>query len=168
MAYGGRVAEELVFGRLRVTTGASSDIQQATAIARRYVSQWGLSDAIGPILVGDNEQEVFLGRDMGRHREVSEKTAQLVDSEVARVIGEAHARAKAVLTEHLDLLHKVAANLLERETLTRDDIDRIKRGETLPPRIEFTPPASLTSSSTPTPEPRRTPPLLGGPEPSPA
>ena len=169
MAYGGRVAEELVFGRLRVTTGASSDIQQATAIARRYVSQWGLSDAIGPLLVGDNEQEVFLGRDMGRHREVSEKTAQLVDSEVARVIGEAHARAKQVLTENLDLLHKVAAHLLERETLTREDIERISRGETLPPRIEFTPPASLTpSASAPTPEPRRSPPLLGGPEPSPA
>ena len=169
MAYGGRVAEEIVFGRLRVTTGASSDIQQATAIARRYVSQWGLSDAIGPVLVGDNEQEVFLGRDMGRHREVSEKTAQLVDSEVARVIGEAHARAKVVLTEHLDLLHKVAAHLLERETLTRDDIERIRRGESLPPRIEFTPPASLSSATpAPVPEPRRNPPLLGGPEPAPA
>src|ERR671910_3208783 len=80
-AYGGRVAEELVFGRDPVTTGAASDIQQATAIARRYVTQWGLSDAIGPILVGDNEQELFLGRDIQHRRAVSEQTAQIVDTE---------------------------------------------------------------------------------------
>ena len=86
MAYGGRAAEELVFGRDRVTTGAASDIQKATAIARRYVTQWGLSDAIGPILVGDNEQELFLGREIQHRREVSEQTAQLVDAEVKRVI----------------------------------------------------------------------------------
>jgi cell division protease FtsH len=120
------------------------------------------------VLVGDNEQEVFLGRELQRHREVSEKTAQLVDSEVARVIGEAHARAKAVLTEHVDLLHLVAKQLLERETLTRDDIERLRRGETLPPRTEFVPPASLTAAPTPVAEPRRNPPLLGGPEPAPA
>src|SRR5215212_3398122 len=93
-AYGGRVAEELVFGRERVTTGAASDIQQATGLARRYVSQWGLSDEIGPVLVGDNEQELFLGRELQTRREVSERTAQLVDSEVSRVIKEAYARAK--------------------------------------------------------------------------
>jgi cell division protease FtsH len=88
MAYGGRTAEELIFGRERVTTGASSDIQQATGIARRYVSQWGLSDAVGPILVGDNEAELFLGREIMQRREMSEKTAQLVDTEVSRVINE--------------------------------------------------------------------------------
>ena len=109
MAYGGRVAEELIFGHDRVTTGAASDIQQATGIARRYVTQWGLSDAIGPILVGDNEQEVFLGRELQSRREVSEKTAQLVDAEVKRVINQAYERAKEVLTENIDLLHTVAA-----------------------------------------------------------
>src|SRR3712207_5474479 len=123
MAYGGRVAEELVFGRDRVTTGAASDIQQATGIARRYVTQWGLSDRIGPILVGDQEHEVFLGREIGSRREVSEQTAELVDGEVKRVIDEAYNRAKSVLTEHLQLLHLVAAALLERETLTREDIE---------------------------------------------
>src|ERR671914_1898743 len=122
MAYGGRTAEELVFGRQRVTTGAASDIQQATAIARRYVTQWGLSDAIGPVLVADNEQEVFLGRELMHRREVSEKTAQLVDAEVARVISEAYNRAKATLTEHKELLHTVAAALLDRETLTGDEV----------------------------------------------
>src|SRR3954454_14844026 len=102
---GGRVAEELVFGYDRVTTGASSDIQKATSIARRYVTQWGLSDAIGPILVGDNEQELFLGRDIQHRREVSEQTAQLVDAEVKRVITVAYDRAKGVLSENLDCLH---------------------------------------------------------------
>ena len=90
MAYGGRVAEEIIFGRDRVTTGAASDIQKATQIARRYVTQWGLSDAIGPILVGDNEQEVFLGSQIMSRREVSEQTAQLVDAEVKRVIDSAY------------------------------------------------------------------------------
>src|SRR3989440_5287965 len=99
MSYGGRTAEEIVFGRDRVTTGAASDIQQATAIARRYVTQWGLSEAIGPVLVGDNEKELFLGREIQHRREVSEQTAQVVDSEVKRVIEEAYARAKQTLEQ---------------------------------------------------------------------
>ncbi len=170
MAYGGRVAEELIFGRDRVTTGAASDIQQATGIARRYVSQWGLSDAIGPILVGDNEQELFLGRELQHRREVSEKTAQLVDTEVARVINDAYYRAKETLTQHIDLLHAVAAALLERETLTRDDIAILMRGEPLPPRPPAIPPvpAAAPPVAVPAAEPRRAPPLLGGPEIAPA
>jgi cell division protease FtsH len=169
MMYGGRVAEELIFGRDHVTTGAVSDIQKATGIARRYVSQWGLSDAIGPVLVGDNEQELFLGRELQHRREVSEKTAQLVDSEVARVIGEAYARAKATLTTHMDLLHKIAGALLERETLTREDIAIIQRGEALPPRPTGVPPTSTPLTPAPYSEPRRSaPPLLGGPEIAPA
>jgi cell division protease FtsH len=170
MAYGGRAAEELIFGRERVTTGAASDIQQATGIARRYVSQWGLSDAIGPILVGDNEQELFLGRELQHRREVSEKTAQLVDTEVSRVITEAFNRAKSVLTEHLQLLHAVATALLERETLSRDDIYVLQRGEKLPPRLPTNnPPAPPVPAATPLAQPRpATPPLLGGPEIAPA
>jgi cell division protease FtsH len=170
MAYGGRTAEELIFGRDRVTTGAASDIQQATGIARRYVSQWGLSDAIGPILVGDNEQELFLGRELQHRREVSEKTAQLVDAEVSRVITQAYNVAKDTLTKHVELLHKVAAALLERETLTREDIGYLIRGEPLPPRppaVPPVPPAPVTPL--PVGEPRRSaPPLLGGPEVAPA
>ena len=168
MAYGGRVAEELIFGHEHVTTGAASDIQQATGIARRYVSQWGLSDAIGPILVGENEQEVFLGRELGHRREVSEKTSQLVDSEVSRVISQAFNRAKQVLTDNMSLLHAVAASLLERETLTRDDIHVLMRGEKLPPRT-LPPESPAPASPTPVAEPRRAnPPLLGGPEVAPA
>ena len=169
MSYGGRTAEEIVFGRDRVTTGAASDIQQATAIARRYVTQWGLSEAIGPVLVGDNEQELFLGREIQHRREVSEQTAQIVDSEVKRVIEEAYSRAKRTLEDNLDLLHAVAGALLERETLTREDMTVLTKGGVLPPRVSGAAPGG-SPQTTPTPalEPRRTPPFLGGPEPSPA
>ena len=168
MMYGGRTAEELIFGYDHVTTGAASDIQKATAIARRYVSQWGLSDAIGPVLIGENEQEVFLGRDISHRREVSEQTAQLVDAEVSRIINEAYSKAKAVLTEDIVLLHAVAAALLERETLTREDINALVRGEKLPPR-----PTGAGPLQPPQPAPAREPkaagkPLLGGPEVAPA
>ena len=168
-AYGGRVAEELVFGRDRVTTGAASDIQQATGLARRYVSQWGLSDEIGPVLVGDNEQELFLGREIQTRREVSERTAQLVDSEVSRVIKEAYSRATAVLQENMELLHSVAAALLDRETLTGDEVAALARGETLPPRPVSPPPSApaLTAAPVMYPKPSK-PPLFGGPEVAPA
>jgi cell division protease FtsH len=167
-AYGGRVAEELVFGRDRVTTGAASDIQQATGLARRYVSQWGLSDEIGPILVGDNEQELFLGRELQTRREVSERTAQLVDSEVTRVIKEAYARATVVLQENMELLHTVAAALLDRETLTGDEVAALSRGEKLPPR-PISPPTTAPALATPVMHPKPSkPPLFGGPEVAPA
>jgi cell division protease FtsH len=171
MAYGGRVAEELIFGYDRVTTGAASDIQKATSIARRYVTQWGLSDRIGPILVGDNEQELFLGREIQHRREVSEQTAQLVDAEVKAVIDRSYERAKETLQANIDLLHKVAAALLERETLTRDDIEILSRGDQLPPRMSGAggPLSPPPAAPVPFAEPRRSsPPLLGGPEPSPA
>jgi cell division protease FtsH len=168
-AYGGRAAEELVFGRGRVTTGAASDIQQATALARRYVTQWGLSDEIGPILVGDVEQELFLGREIQTRRAVSERTAQRVDAEVSRVIGEAYARAKVVLEENLDLLHRVAAALLDCETLTGDDVAALARGEPLPARPVSPPtnPPTVPVPAAAQPKPAK-PPLFGGPEVAPA
>ena len=169
MAYGGRVAEELIFGRDRVTTGAASDIQQATQIARKYVTQWGLSDIIGPVLVGDNEQEVFLGNQIMSRREVSEETHRVVDSEVKRVIDSAYQLATRVLSENVELLHAVAASLLERETLTREDIEVLRRGERLPPR-QVAPPLPTSPTQVPLPhQPKPTaPPVIGGPEPSPA
>ena len=167
--YGGRAAEELVFGRDRVTTGAASDIQVATNLARRYVTQWGLSDAIGPILVGDNEQELFLGREIQHRREVSEQTAQIVDTEVKRIIQRAFERAKQVLQDNMELLHAVAQALLDRETLGREEVDALARGEKLPPRTPMPPiKPSPQPPHTPALEPKRNPPLLGGPEPSPA
>jgi len=169
-AYGGRAAEELVFGKEHVTTGAASDIQQATNIARRYVSQWGLSDVVGPILVGDDEQELFLGREIQSRRHISSQTAQTVDAEISRVIREAYQRATDVLTENLDLLHSVAAALLERETLSGDEVQRLARGETLPPRAPSSmpsAPAVPAPAALPNPKPVR-PPLFGGPEVAPA
>src|SRR5690242_2542856 len=168
MTYGGRVAEEMIFGYEKVTTGAANDIQKATSLARRYVSQWGLSDAIGPVLVGDNEQEVFLGRELSHRREVSEKTAQLVDAEVARLLTDSYNRAKQTLETNADLLHAIAGALLERETLTAEDIEILVRGEKLPPRkISGPPPAPATPVPIPQAKPAK-PPLLGGPEPAPA
>ena len=143
MTYGGRAAEELIFGRDRVTTGAASDIQQATRIARRYVTQWGLSDAVGPVAIAEADHEVFLGRDISNRREVSEKTAELVDREIARVVGEALERARTTLRDNMDLLHAVANNLLERETLTREEVEMLAEGKMLPPIVppDFGPPA---------------------------
>ncbi len=169
-AYGGRAAEELVFGKDHVTTGAASDIQQATNIARRYVSQWGLSDVVGPILVGDDEQELFLGREIQSRRHISSSTAQTVDAEISKVIREAYQRATEVLTENLELLHAVAAALLERETLTGDEVKMLARGEALPPRApsSFPPaPPVPVATSIPNAKPAR-PPLFGGPEVAPA
>jgi cell division protease FtsH len=167
--YGGRVAEELTFGRDNVTTGAQSDIQKVTSLARRYVSQWGLSEAIGPILVGDNEHEVFLGRDMGHRREVSEKTAQIVDGEVTRLLGEAYERARKTLVEHTDLLKRMAEALLERETLNSEEIDALVRGEILPPRPAAPPGplAAMSPANAQLAKPPKTS-LLGGPEVAPA
>src|SRR5438309_9013607 len=114
MAYGGRVAEELVFGPEKVTTGAAQDIQHATDVARRMVTQYGMSDTIGPIAIGDREAEIFLGREVVQRREISERTAELVDTEVKRILGDAYERAKAVLLERRDALEIGRASCRER------------------------------------------------------
>src|SRR5574341_849491 len=134
MAYGGRVAEELIFGREKVTTGAAQDIEQATEMARRMVTQFGMSDVVGPILVGDREQQIFLGRELAQRHEVSEKTAELVDQEMKRVLEDAYQRARHILESNMETLHRMAAALLERETLDRDDVELIAAGKTLPQR----------------------------------
>jgi cell division protease FtsH len=146
MTYGGRVAEELIFGRDQVTTGAASDIQKATSLARRYVSQWGLSDAVGPMLIGENEQEVFLGRELGHRREVSEQTAQLVDAEVKRLLTESYDRAQRTLEENIDLLHAIAEALLERETLDSEELRLLTAGQPLPEREETPGPMPVVGS----------------------
>ena len=133
MLFGGRAAEELVFGPDKVTTGAGNDIERATRLARRMVTCYGMSDLVGPLAVGDSEQEVFLGRELVQRREISEKTAELVDSEVKRLIDEAYQRALNTIQENRDLLERIAEALLERETLDREDIDLLAAGEPLPP-----------------------------------
>jgi cell division protease FtsH len=134
MFFGGRVAEELIFGPDAVTTGAGNDIERATGLARRMVTQFGMSEKVGPLAVGEREQEVFLGREFGSRREISEQTARLVDDEVKRLIDEAYEKARTLLTTHRDLLDRIALALLDRETIDRDDLERLDRNEPLPPR----------------------------------
>jgi cell division protease FtsH len=122
MMFGGRVAEELIFGRENVTTGASNDIQQATGMARRMVTEWGMSEKLGRLRYSDNEEEVFLGRSVTRTQSVSDDTALLIDTEVRRIIATAEAKARSVLTENLDSLHRVAEALLAYETLSGDEV----------------------------------------------
>jgi len=168
-AFGGRVAEELIFGVEKVTTGASNDIEQATNIARRMVTQFGMSDKVGAIAVGDREQEIFLGREIAQRREISERMSETVDAEVKRIIDEAYARARRIIEENRDLLDRMADALLERETIDRDEIDALARGEVLPP-VEVPPPPALPSAAAPAPgaADRPAPRPAGVPNPSPS
>jgi cell division protease FtsH len=133
MLFGGRVAEEMIFGAEKVTTGAGNDIERATSMARRMVTQFGMSEAIGPMAIGDSETEVFLGRDIGQRRQVSEQTARLVDGEVKRILDEAYEVAERILTDNQDLLERMAQALLERETLDREQVELRADGKALPP-----------------------------------
>ncbi|HEX9283459.1 MAG TPA: ATP-dependent zinc metalloprotease FtsH [Gemmatimonadales bacterium] len=170
MAYGGRVAEELVFGPDKVTTGAAQDIQQATEMARRMVTQFGMSDVVGPIAVGDREAEIFLGREVVQRREVSERTAELVDTEVKRVLTEAFERAKTILSSQRDVLDRLAAALLERETLDREEVDLVVAGRPLPPVPPTAPAAAAPPSGADAAKDKAAPrgPVLGSPPPEPA
>ncbi|MDE2030214.1 MAG: ATP-dependent zinc metalloprotease FtsH [Alphaproteobacteria bacterium] len=140
MMFGGRIAEELIFGKENVTTGASSDIQQATSLARRMVTEFGMSDRLGRVRYTSNEQEVFLGMSVAQQKNVSEATAELIDEEVRRLIEEGEATARRILTEHIDDLHKVAKALLEYETLSGDEVRALLRGEKIMRDETHTPP----------------------------
>ena len=129
MAMGGRVAEELIFGADKVSNGASGDIKMATDQARRMVTEWGMSDKLGMIAYGSNDQEVFLGHSVTQSKNVSEATAQQIDAEIRGIIDAAYERAKKVLSENIDELHLLAKGLLEHETLSGDEIRQVIRGE---------------------------------------
>jgi len=129
MAMGGRVAEELIFGPDKVSNGASGDIKMATNQARMMVTEWGMSESLGMIAYGDNSQEVFLGHSVTQTKNVSEATAQKIDGEIRAIIDGAYARAKTILSEHMDELHLLAKGLLEHETLSGDEIKQVIRGE---------------------------------------
>ncbi len=131
VAFGGRLAEELVFGHDKVTTGAQSDIEQATRMARAMVTRFGMSDALGPIAYAENQEEVFLGHSVSRTQNISEATAQKIDSEIKLIIDEAYTRAKTILTERSNDLNLLARGLLEYETLTGDEIIALLKG--IPP-----------------------------------
>jgi cell division protease FtsH len=129
LMFGGRVAEDLIFGKQEVTTGATNDIQQATNLARRMVTEWGMSEKLGRLRYTANEEEVFLGHSVTRSQHLSEDTARLIDEEVRQIIEHAEGEARRVLAENIDVLHRVAQALLEYETLSGEDIRRILRGE---------------------------------------
>jgi cell division protease FtsH len=130
-AMGGRAAEKIIFNQL--TTGAGNDIERATALARKMVCEWGMSERLGPLTFGKKEEEIFLGREISQHRDYSEDTAIIIDDEVRKIVNRGMERAMTVLNENMDILHRLSAALLEREILDSDEIDKIMRNEILPP-----------------------------------
>jgi cell division protease FtsH len=128
---GGRVSEEIIFGKDKVTSGAQSDIEQATKLARAMVTRWGFSDELGTVMYGENQEEVFLGYSMGRQQNISESTSQKIDSEVRRLVEAGQAEARRIITEKRDSLETLAKGLIEYETLTGDEIRNLLNG--IPP-----------------------------------
>ena len=129
-ALGGRVAEEIIFGHDKVTSGASSDIQQVTKTAREMVTQFGMSEKLGPVLYSENDEEVFLGRSVQKHKNVSEETAKAIDSEIKKLIDKAYAKTKEILNDNIKDLHTLAKGLIEYETLELDEIkELLKNGK---------------------------------------
>ena len=133
VAFGGRVAEEIVFDR--ISTGASNDIKQATDLAQKMVRAWGMSEELGPLSYSKDEEQIFLGREIAQHRDYSEATAQKIDDEINRLINDAYQNAKTVLNENIDILHRLAELLLEKETVLGKELDELIH--TLRPGIEL-------------------------------
>jgi len=135
-AMGGRIAEELIFGHEKVTSGAASDIQMATKLAKDMVTRFGMSNELGPLTYGENEDEVFLGRSITRHQQMSEETAKKVDAEIKKIVDAGYKRAKKILTEKIDDMHKLAKALILYETLTGDEIMDLILKNKYPKRAE--------------------------------
>jgi len=123
VAFGGRVAEEIVFNR--ISTGASNDIKQATDLAQKMIRAWGMSETLGPLSYSKEEEQIFLGREIAQHRDYSEATAQKIDEEINKLIDSAYQKAKSVLNENIDILHKLAEKLLEKETVLGAELDEL-------------------------------------------
>ena len=149
--YGGRVAEELIFGADKVTTGASNDIERATKMARNMATKWGLSDELGPITYGEDEDEVFLGRSVTQHKSISNETASKIDEVVRGILDRAFARSRELLTANLDKLHAMADALLQYETIDAHQIDDIMAGRIPGPPAEWTKSAAADASPPPPP-----------------
>ena len=129
--YGGRIAEEIIFGEENVTTGASNDIKEATAMARRMITEFGFSDKLGPLRYSENEEEIFLGHSVTQHKNVSDATAKIIDEEIRRLIDGAEADARKILNKHRDELDILGEALLEYETLTGDEVKALLKGESI-------------------------------------
>ena len=129
VAMGGRISEELIFGSSKITTGAQSDISMATNYAKKMVTEWGMSNKLGPIAYGENEQEIFLGHSVTQKKSVSENTAQEIDKEVKRIIIESQKKARLIIKKNIKQLHRLAKGLLKHETLNREEINDIIKGK---------------------------------------
>ena len=129
MMFGGRLAEELIYGAENITTGAGNDIQQATNMARAMVTEYGMSEKLGPLRYNENQEEIFLGHSVARQQSMSEATARLIDEEIRRLVDEAETKGRQVLESHMEDLHKLAKGLLEYETLSGEEVQAILRGE---------------------------------------
>ena len=127
--FGGRVAEQIVFGGDKVTTGASNDIERATQLARNMVTRWGFSDRLGPLTYAEEEGEVFLGRSATQHKAVSGETAHLIDAEIRSIIDRNYQQAERILKENLDILHNMAKALMQWETIDLQQIDDLMNGQ---------------------------------------
>jgi cell division protease FtsH len=140
--FGGRIAEEIIFGRRKVTTGASNDIERATSLARNMVTRWGLSERLGPLAYSEEEGEVFLGRSVTKHKVVSEETSHLIDEEIRSFIDRNYERSERILRDNLDKLHLMADALMKYETIDHFQIDDIMAGKTprAPQHWDETPP----------------------------
>ncbi len=149
MMFGGRVAEQLIFGEENVTTGAGNDIQQATDMARRMVTEYGFSDKLGPLRYSENEEEIFLGRSVTQHKNVSDSTHELIDQEVRSLVEAAEGTARKILTDHHDELEKITQALLEYETLSGDEVNALLKGEKIIRPDEDEPSDSGRASSVP-------------------
>ncbi len=149
LCFGGRIAEQLIYGNDELNTGASNDIQQATNMARSMVMEYGMSDKLGWLRYKDNQDEVFLGHSVSRSQNMSEQTAEMVDQEIRRLIEEAENTARKVLEDHMDELHNVTRMLLEYETLSGDEVRALIRGESIsrPDIDEDTPSPTATSGT---------------------
>jgi cell division protease FtsH len=163
--FGGRIAEEIIFGSQAVTTGAANDIQRATDIARNMVTKWGLSEKLGPLTYSDEEGEVFLGHAITQHKMVSDETAHIIDEEVRAIVERNYQRSKHILTENLEKLHLMAEALIKYETIDGRQIDDIMAGRPPRPPQDWTEPGTPPEPglALPTPEPPSPAPPIGSP-----
>jgi cell division protease FtsH len=129
MMFGGRVAEQLVYGEDHLNTGASNDIMQATELSRRMVTEWGMSEKLGPLRYNENQQEVFLGHAITQRQNMSEETAKLIDEEIRRIVTGGEKKAREVLSINRDKLESITKALMEYETITGEEVNALMRGE---------------------------------------
>jgi cell division protease FtsH len=160
--FGGRIAEEMVNGKSGVTTGASNDIERATEIARNMVTKWGLSDRLGPLTYSEDDGEIFLGRSVTQHKQVSDETAHTIDEEVRNIIDANYKRAKKILDDNVDILHSMAKALIKYETIDATQIKDIMEGRKPQPPEDWDDSVGSTPSSD-TPEAKSDAPAIGGP-----